>query len=246
MNNFPVTALRLAAILVCAGTVLARAALPPEGNDDLGLNVIQTERASFPEAVLLRGVHSGRVRIVISVNAEGRLVDHLVVAYTNEAFVGPAVRAVKAWKYEPARAHGKPCASRVDLSFEFKSDLNVTVMNSDVSFMKDLFGETNEFQACLLRDLDRIPTPVHVISPAIPQGVLSPGEERIVEVEFYIDPEGVVRVPAVSRDRAGDSLAAAAVSAVEQWRFEPPLRRKKPALVLAQQQFRFVAKPATP
>lgn len=245
MKKFRVTALSIAAIVWCAGSLPVRAMLPTE-EDDVGLSIVQTERATFPEGVLMRGVHSGRVRIVISVNAEGRLVDHLVVSYTNAAFVGPAVRAVKAWKYEPARAHGKPCASRVDLSFEFKSDLNVTVMNSDVNFLKDIFGETNEFQPCLLRDLDRIPTPVHVISPAIPPGVLAPGEERIVEVEFYIDQEGVVRVPAVSREKAGDSLAAAAVSAVEQWRFEPPLRWKKPALVLAQQQFRFVAKPNAP
>jgi outer membrane biosynthesis protein TonB len=33
--------------------------------------------------------------------------------------------------------------------------------------------------------------------------------------------------------------AAAAVSAVEQWRFEPPLRKGAPVLVYAQQEFSF-------
>ena len=82
-----------------------------------------------------------------------------------------------------------------------------------------------------------------MVSPPIPDGVMKLGEERFVTVEFYIDQEGKVRVPSVSRELADDRLAAVAVAAVEQWRFEPPLRRKQPVLVLAQQVFRFVAKP---
>jgi TonB family protein len=84
---------------------------------------------------------------------------------------------------------------------------------------------------------------VHVVTPSIPDGVLAPGETRVVTVEFYIDQEGKVRVPAVAREDADDRLATVAVAAVEQWRFEPPMRDKQPVLVLAQQDFRFVAKP---
>ena len=228
---------------MCAGVLSVSAALPTVENDDVGLNINQTEPAAFPNGVLLQGIHSGKVRMVVSVDAEGRLVDHLVVAYTNVAFVNAAVRAVTAWTYEPARVRGRPRASRVDLIFIFKSDLNVTVQNATMNFIQDIFGEKNEFQPSLLRDLDHIPTPVHVITPSIPDGVLALGEEHVVTVEFYIDQEGKVRVPAVSREEADDRLAAVAVAAVEQWRFEPPMRRKQPVLVLAQQDFRFVAKP---
>jgi len=82
-----------------------------------------------------------------------------------------------------------------------------------------------------------------VVKPILPGGALSAGQERVVTVDFYIDEEGKVRVPAVDRDVAEDRLAAAAVSAVEQWRFEPPLRKGHPVLVQVQQDFRFVAKP---
>ena len=240
MKYFRETALLWAVLILCVGVPPARATIPDE---NVGLGIKQTERAIFPNGVILHGIHSGKVRIVVSVDAEGNLVDHLVVSYTNAAFARSAVEAVKAWTYEPAKVHGQPRASRVDLSFVFKSDLNVTVLNSEVSFLQDIFGETNEFQPSLLRDLDRIPTPVHVVTPVIPDGVLALGEERVVTVEFYIDQEGKVRVPAVSREKADDRLAAVAVAAVEQWRFEPPMRKKQPVLVLAQQDFRFVAKP---
>jgi len=243
MQKSRLTVQCLAALAVLGSFVPASAIPRRDDNDDVGLNINQTEPAVFPNGVQLQGVHSGEVRMVVSVDAEGQLADYVVLAYTNKAFVASAIQAVKTWTYEPARVRGRPHASRVDLSFIFKSDLNVSVLNADVSFIEDRFGVKYIFKPFLLRDLDHIPTPVHVVTPAIPEGVLAPGETRVVTVEFYIDQEGRVRVPAVAREDADDRLATVAVAAVEQWRFEPPMREKQPVLVLAQQDFRFVAKP---
>ena len=167
----------------------------------------------------------------MSVDAEGKLVDYLVLAYTHEAFAVAAVQAVKAWTYEPAKAKGRLCASRADLDFVFKSDLVVAVQNAESNYLEDVFGQQNVVQPSLLRNLDHIPTPIHVVSPINPDGVLEVGKERVVTVEFYIDQEGRVRMPSVSREMADDQLAAAAGMAVEQWRFEPPLRGGRPVLV---------------
>ena len=243
MKNIRVTSFYFAVIFMWASALAAAPSLMKgEENDDAGLNIIQTVSAEFPNGVLLKGLHSGKVRIVVSVDAEGRLVDHLVVAYTNEAFVASAVRAVKAWTYEPARVGGRARASRADLLFVFKADLIVTVQNADYNFLQRIFGEMYQFEPSLLRNLDHIPVPIHVVTPSIPDGALAVDEVRVVTVEFYIDQEGKVRVPSVPRDQVDDRLAAVAVDAVEQWRFEPPLRKGQPVLVLAQQDFRFVSK----
>jgi TonB family protein len=63
-------------------------------------------------------------------------------------------------------------------------------------------------------------------------------------VEFYIDPQGNVRMPSVSREtiEANEELSAVAIAAVSQWQFDPPLAKGRPVLVLAQQDFTF--KPA--
>ena len=242
MNLFRVKVLSLSALFM--GTIIlpVMAGLLNAENDDAGLNIIQSVPAEFPNNALMNGIHSGKVRMVVSVDADGQLVDQLVVAYTNEVFVASAVRAVKAWTYEPARVRGIPRASRADLIFVFKGDLVVTVQNAEYNFLQSIFGDVYVFQPSLLRDLDHIPVPVHVVTPSIPDGALAMGEVRVVTVEFYIDQEGKVRVPSVSREQAEDRLAAVAVAAVEQWRFEPPMRKGQPVLVLAQQDFRFVTK----
>jgi hypothetical protein len=92
-----------------------------------------------------------------------------------------------------------------------------------------------------LRELDRIPTPVQVVSPASPS--LASGEKsRTVVVDLYIDEEGRVCMPSVSRADVGTAWAAFALDAVKQWRFEPPLYRGRPTLALVRQNFNFVAK----
>jgi TonB family protein len=94
------------------------------------------------------------------------------------------------------------------------------------------------FQSFHLRDLDHIPTPVEVVAPV----AKLEGAPRSVTVEFYIDEQGRVRMPAVDREAADDTLAAAAVAAVEKWRFEPPVRKGRPVLVFAEQPFNFKLK----
>jgi TonB family protein len=183
---------------------------------------------------------------VISVDAKGELTDVLVVGYTNVVFANAAVAAFKRWTYEPARAHGKARASRVEVLVTFKNGMGVMVQSLPTSVENSLIRSLQErysYRVCQLRDLDRIPTPLQVVPPTPPKGGLEPGAKRTVTVEFYIDENGRVRMPAIDREEPDDSYAAAAVSAVERWRFEPPVRKGRPVLVLARQDFNFVPKP---
>lgn len=243
MKYFRIAAFYFAVMFMSTiGLVAAPNLLKGSDNEDVGLSILQTVPAEFPHSVLLKGLHSGKVRVVVSIDANGQLVDHLVVAYTHEDFVAAAVNAVKSWVYEPAKVRGRPRASRADLLFVFKADLIVTVQNAEYNFLQGVFGDVFKFEPSLLKNLDRIPVPIHVVTPSIPDGAMGSDEVRVVTVEFYIDQEGKVRVPSVSRDQVDDQLAAVAVDAVEQWRFEPPMRKGHPVLVLAQQDFRFMSK----
>ena len=244
MKNIRATAgIYFGAIFMLASVLPVTAGLPAaDSESEAGLRINQTEPAEFPVGALHQGIHSGKVRVVVSVDAEGKLVDYLVVAYTNEIFVSSAVRALKSWTYEPAKVHGHVRASRADIAFVYKGDMVVAVQNADYNITQGMFGQIYKFEPSVLRDLDHIPVPLHVVTPLIPDGVLAAGEVRVVTVEFYIDQEGKVRVPSVSREQVDDQLAAAAVDAVEQWSFEPPMRKGQPVLVLAQQDFHFVAK----
>ena len=102
---------------------------------------------------------------------------------------------------------------------------------------------SSAFSACLPRDLDRIPTPTKIVRPDYPAQIEQLSHGGHVTVEFYIDQTGRVRMPSASSE-TNEVLAALAIRAVEQWRFEPPVARGRPALVQIRQDFNF--KPGAP
>lgn len=206
--------------------------------ENSGIAINQNSVLVYPPMMLYNAIYYGEARVVISVDENGKLTDYLVTGYTNEAFAEAAVGALKRWSYESARANGQARASRADVLFIFR-DRGVIVQNLPGALEQHkTFGALQDrytFKPCKLGELDRIPNPIHVVSPVAAKS----SGLHTVTVEFYIDDEGKVRMPAVARESADDIYAAAAVSAVEQWRFEPPLRKGRPVLVYAQQEFSF-------
>jgi len=212
--------------------------------ENSGIGINQTDALVYPFSMTVSGVVSGEARVAISVDASGKLNDALVVGYTNVGFADAAMDALKRWTYEPALANGSPRASRAYVQFTFRNDMSVMIQKlpgiADSGAFRS-WAERYVYSVCQLRDLDRIPIPVHVVPPANVGAALK-GGNRTVTVEFFIDEEGRVRLPAIGREDRDDAYSAAAVRAVEQWRFEPPLRRGHPVLVLARQDFTFVPK----
>lgn len=224
-----------ASTLALATSIVAQMQHPDE---NAGIAIDQVGVLVYPPMMLYSAVYSGEVRVVISVDEQGKLTDHLVTGYTHEEFAKSAVMAIKRWRYQPALVNGVARLSRAEVVFEFR-DQGVIVQSLPGALERRVllgaYGERYVYAPCRLRDLDEIPTPVHVVHPAIN----SDGKAHRVTVGFYIDEEGKVRMPAVDRASADDYFAAAAVGAVEQWRFKPPLRKGQPVLVYARQEFNF-------
>jgi periplasmic protein TonB len=221
-------------------------ALPalPGVPDYVPVKIDQTPEASFPSALVTVGVKSGSASVAVAVDDAGRLTDYLVTAYTHPAFADSAVAAIKKWKFEPAMIHGFPRNSKSDLTFRFQMEGVVVMTMSAFSYeeMMDLKLAPGSFayRACTLGELDRIPTPTKIVNPTYPTRLARGGGGK-VQVGFYIDEEGRVRMPSVSLEtnEANEELAAIAVTAVSQWQFEPPTRKGRPVLVVARQVFAF-------
>ena len=217
-------------------------------DDNSGVEIHQTGRVLvFPPRLLMDGVPSGQVRVVLSIDANGKLVDLLIVGYTNPEFADEVAAVLPTWTYEPARVHGVAHASGVDVEINFKSELNVLVVNAGFHVWELVTNDWRRFayRAYKLSEIDRIPVPVHVVQPVLPKEYAESGRDRTATVEFFIDEKGNVRVPTIERDQADSVFAAAMVSAVEQWKFEPPVRHGTPVLVLASQEFHFRPKSET-
>jgi TonB family protein len=233
-------------ILLCAIALCGAPALPalPGVPDYVPVKVNQTPEAVFPSVLIPMGVKSGSASVAVAVDDAGRLTDYLVTAYTHPAFADSAVAAIKKWKFEPAMIHGIPRNSKSDLTFRFQVEGVVVMTMSPFSYdemlLLKLAPGSFAYRACTLRELDRIPTPTKIVNPAYPTR-LARGGGGHVQVGFYIDEQGNVRMPSVSLEtnEANEELAAIAVTAVSQWQFEPPTAKGRPVLVLARQVFAF-------
>ncbi|HWA24609.1 MAG TPA: TonB family protein [Lacunisphaera sp.] len=235
-RRFPIAAMILG---LAVGNLVAQVPSPrPPGGENVGLLIEQVGVLAYPPSMTYEAIYSGEARIAISVDAQGKLDDFLVIAYTHEDFAKAAVMALKRWRYQPALVRGEPRASRTEILFEFK-DQGVIVQNLPGALERRMimapFGEHYVYAPCRLSELDELPEPLDLAKPQ----VKGDGHSHTVAVEFYIDEAGLARMPAVDRTSADDRFAAAAVRAVEQWRFKPPLRKGRAVLVRAQQVFTF-------
>lgn len=235
----PVTLL----LALCAWVTPTNAQLAATSNPLQSLRVLESNLPVFPQELLQLGVREGEVRVAFSVDATGKMEDCLVVAYTHKEFARVTMAAVKRWKFEPARFNGQPiaAASEVEVKFEVEGTVVVSLTPNETvnARIYSLLERGDSYRPRTLRELDRIPTPIAAPSPAFPARLAkSSGGVNNVTVSFYIDESGAVRMPSVGSDDDPD-LAAAAIDALRNWKFEPPTCKGKPVLVRASQQFNF-------
>jgi TonB family protein len=228
--------------LCLAVPISAQTDAKPTGQTSL--QIIQTDVPRFPFALDQSEVMHGDASVAIRVDRDGRLTDCLVTEYSRKEFADTAVDELKACRYEPSRVNGVPWSSVQEVHFDFTRTgvvVSVSPFDAIMSRVDEIEKGKYAYRSHTLRELDRIPTPVQVVTPVGPALV---GDEmkRTVAVDFYIDEEGRVRMPSVPRADVGTACAASALDAVRQWRFEPPLYQGRPALVLVRQKFNFVAK----
>jgi TonB family protein len=242
------SAITLAAVMLAASPAGAQIASPSSAVEQPRL--IQGEKPIFPREMVERRVNEGDVRIVFSVDADGNLEDILPVLYTDPAFAQATVNVVKRWKFAPARYHGQPIGStsQIFVHFELQGPVVISITVQD-DIMTHIYAIAHHeiYRPHSLKELDRIPTPIATPSPAFPVRLTTPGSAGAVNVSFYIDETGAVRLPSVGVNDDPE-LGALAIEALRGWKFEPPTCGGRPVLVRASQQFKFTSPkaPAVP
>lgn len=214
------------------------------------LKIDQTWQPMFPQQATAIGFSTGEAHVVINVDANGALADWLVVGYSHPSFADQAMNAIKKWKFEPARWQGEPVPVVVRVDFNFERQGLTIVTQSPQENLQERFLELDKdqyaYRVHLLQELDHIPRPVHIVEPIYPADWANRGITGIVNIEFYIDEAGKVRLPAVESRGVSPLLGNLALTAVQQWQFEPATCKGKPVLVRASQSFNFGTKAAKP
>jgi TonB family protein len=197
---------------------------------------------SFPSVLVAEGITRGHAVVALSVNAEGKMGDCLVLSYSHERLARTAVDALKRWRFVPARLDGEAVPVQTELRFDFSVEGAVVTSNITERFLDDLFdGRSSRrevYRPSRRSELDRVPAKIAGDAPQYATEAESDGVRGSVEVRFYIDERGEVRMPSVA---AGQHpyLTERAVAAVKSWKFEPPTSRGRPVLVVAAQKFDF-------
>jgi TonB family protein len=228
---------RVAAIFLATGA--------PAGADDEILRIIHAPKPEYPARAMAEGLGAGEVRVLLEVDENGRVADLLVVAHTHQIFASALANKLEEWEFAPGRRGGQPVRTILTVDFGFRVGTEGMVFvdrkgpASHMARAGQPGGPRFAFEAAAAHELDQPLRPLERGAPAYPRALKESGVGGKVLVEFHVDRDGRVRLPHVVAP-VHAVLDAAAVEAVKQWRFEPPRRKGRPALVRVTQAFEFV------
>lgn len=197
----------------------------------------------YPRAALDAALYSGEVEVILDLDAEGRVRDHLVLRATHQSFRDSLSRVIGDWVFEPGYVDGKavPTVKQVTVLFEYGDPVGLQVSPALVSAWVNSMRQPDQPESYLvtIRDLDAALKPMVQVRPGLPEDVPAAKRKGEVVFEYFIDQTGLVRMPLLVRID-GDMILADAVSgALRQWRFEPPTVNGRPVVVQVRQAFVF-------
>jgi TonB family protein len=201
--------------------------------------------AVFPQALVTDGVRSGAASVAIAIDENGQLSDMIVTGYSHPRFAESALAAIKKWTFEPMRIRGVPRNSITDITFHFEVEgvvvASISALDSSEIIWYKMYPGADAYSIAGPAQLSQGLKPSKIINPEYGTSLARSTQGGQVIVDFYVDDQGHVRMPSVSREvsEAHPDLAAIAVSTMAKWEFEPPMSNGRPVLVRARQAFNF-------
>ncbi len=209
----------------------------------------------YPDSARLAGLE-GEVVLQIVVDEQGYVTEAVVIQATPPGlFDDAAARAIRQWRFEPARASGEPIKVRMGqrMSFSLKDvksaqppppappagRLQAPPPPPPIKVRED----TPIFLAW-----ETAPKIIEAPAPAYPDSARQAGLEGKVVLVIVVDEQGRVIEARVFRAEPPGVFEQAALEAVRKWRFEPALQRDKPIKVRLAQEvvFRLEKEPPPP
>ena len=208
------------------------------------LSIDQTVEARFPAALALTSITDGEARVVVNIGPDGKLIDYLVTGYTDRLFAEEAVTVLKAWRYTPPTEDGQPIGVRTEVRFNFEAHgkvVSLTACETAETLMRQMgLGATFTASVCRPHELDRPLAAIDTVAPLYPAPAAGApdSQPQSVVVDFYVDERGHPRMPVVV-NAPQNHYAAAAMDALNRWRFVSPTRAGRPVAVRVRQEFIF-------
>lgn len=204
--------------------------LPEEYHWDKAPEPLEMFFPVYPRAALAAGT-KGKVRVNFVIGPRGTVVSAKVVESSAREMELAVLAMLDTWRFTPPlKKDGTPCFAAVSTEQKFlpngKGD--PTVGAKALQILEWL--KKNPEKILSLKQLDQPIKPVRRKAPVYPSALLAAGRKGEAEIEFFIDEKGRAQLPAIL-SATEPEFGYAAAQAIAGWRFEPPLRDGKPAVV---------------
>lgn len=186
----------------------------------------QPYRAVYPFDHALAGT-AGVAQLSFIVDDAGYVRDPEIVQATNPEFGAAALAALEPMRFDPAQQAGASVPARARHEFRFGGAGAEASVDAPTAA---LIAQLNSGRKPPTpRELDGVPKRLAGPAPRLPIGLWQEGRGGSATIEFYIAPDGRVLLPRIVK-ADDERLGWAAMTAIAQWTFEPPLKNGQPVL----------------
>ena len=207
---------------------------------DRSAKLLKEVKPNFPFVLKGTRIYEGAAKIVFIAGKDGENRDFVVLAATHPAYSDEAIRAIKKWEFSPAILNGQPADSRFIVNVQFKQE-GLIVINDPIGSIGDIWhNQLYDFYYRIteINELDEPLKTISTVMPYFPEEMILYERSGQALVEFFIDPDGNVLAPGILSS-SNDQCAYSALGAIVKWKYEPPLKKRKPVYVRAIQPFFF-------
>lgn len=200
---------------------------------DVMPKTIKSRAPNYPEQMYRSGIPGGEVTVSFTITVEGRVSDVWVNSSTHPGFEEEALAAIGEWRFAPALLDGRPVPCQALQSFHFTRDENRPYGFSvprPKAFPAELPQQYHYEIAPELTDMEL---------PVYPLEELQAGRKGRVMIACVVAPDGYVHQIKVLPDTTSPAFGAAAVAALEQYKFKPAARDGKPCYAAIRIDFEF-------
>ncbi|MDQ8196805.1 hypothetical protein QEH56_01530 [Pelagicoccus enzymogenes] len=234
------------ALVASMSSTLSSEAFASDSVQGSSIQFSVTEAPSFPQELMEKGHSTGLATVRVMVDEHGFLEDWIVLEASDVSLVNSIAEVIYGWEFVSARVGGHAVRSVGDIVVQLDAGKAYQRMRRDredlleSSFVKVYTrqGEMRRTRArpqrvnyVVARQLDSSPQLVAYREPAIGRELYGESDYISVRMEYYVDAEGRVRMPAPAErgEDVADEAVYALQHAMRSWRFAPLTVNKEPA-----------------
>jgi len=193
-------------------------------------------KVQFPGEAVHEGVATGRATVGVFLDAAGQPKDFLLIRCTKDYFGAALLEEAKRRTYVAKQVKGAaiPSAFTFTYAFEPPPGMNA-ISNFEAASRRSEDIQGGAGYAYRARNETEVDggqlVQTRVAIPVLPRALVpQDGKPVRALVSFYVDEQGRVRLPNVE-SYLPPQFVTAAIAALQQWGFKPPLSKGKPVLV---------------